>query len=232
MRFNRIILIIAVAVAVLGTGCGGGSGSGGGGKTGGGGGAGASAYLLYTDANAAVLNVASISSSGSLTADTATSQTGIQPIAAAATPDGKFVYVLNANSGTVSQFVVATNGSLTQPAVPIGTGLQPTAMAIDPQERFVAVANTNSGAGGTLSVYNINKTTGELTAISTTAILLNLDDPKTVTISGNNIYVADANTVDVLVFTPQTSSFAFAAGSPFSVGTASTNLTALYSPPQ
>lgn len=201
---------------------------------GGGGGIGitSSSYLMYTDASAARLNLASIGSTGSLSPGAGSSQTGVQPIAVVPTPDGKFVYVLNANSSTVSQFAVASNGSLTQPAAAIGTGLQPTAMAVDPQERFVAVANTNSGAGGTLSVYNINQTTGVLTAISTTAILLNIDDPKTVTISGNNIYVAGANTIDVLVFTPQTGSFGLASGSPFSVGTAATNITALYSPPQ
>jgi len=200
---------------------------------GGGGGIGStsSSYLLYTDASAATLNVASIGSSGTLAPGAGSSQTGVQPVAMATTPDGKFVYVLNANSGTVSQFVVSTNGSLTQPALAIGTGLQPTAMAVDPQERFVVVANTNSGAGATLSVFSINTTTGVLTA-SGTPIPLNISDPKTVTISGNNVYVADANTIDVLVFAPQTASFAFQSGSPFSAGPAGTNITALYSPPQ
>lgn len=231
MRLYRMIVVMVVAAAVLDTACGSG-GHGGGSKTGGGIGINSKSYLLYTDANAATLNVVSIGSGGSLSPGAGSSATGVQPIAVATTPSGAFAYVLNANSATVSQFAVATTGSLTQLAAAIGTGLQPAAMAVDPQGRFVVVANTNSGAGGTLSVFNINATTGVLTAASTTAILLNIGDPKTVTISGNFVYVADANTIDVLVFTPQTASFAFQPGSPFSAGPAATNITALYSPPQ
>jgi 6-phosphogluconolactonase (cycloisomerase 2 family) len=214
---------------VLAVGCGG-KGSGGG-RFGGGGGSSSSTYLLSTDATAATLNLASISSSGSLTAVNTPAQTGVQPIAVAMTPDGKFAYVLNANSSTVSQFAVATDGTLTQPASAIGTGLQPTAIAVDPQERFAVVANTNSGAGATLSVFSINTTTGVL-ATAAAPIPLNVGDPKTLAVSGNEIYIADANTIDILIFSPATGTFAFATGSPFSAGAASTNISALYSPPQ
>lgn len=227
----RIIPLIAVALAILATGCGNGSNNNINSVGGGSIGSASSSYLLYTDATAAKLNVASIGSTGTLSSGTASSQTGVEPIAVATTPDGKFVYVLNANSATVSQFAVATDGSLTQPGPAIGTGLQPTAMAVDPQERFVVVANTNSGAGGTLSIFNINTTNGILTAAGT-ALPLNVSDPKTVTISGNFVYIADARTIDVLVFTPQTASFVFQSGSPFSPAAAGTNITALYSPPQ
>ncbi len=229
MRLHRIIGLIAVAVAILATGCDGGNGTGSS-RSGGIIGSISSSYLLYTDTSASMLNVATIGSTG--LSPGATFQTGLQPIAAATTPDGKFAYVLNRNSGTVSQFAVASDGSLTQPASAIGTGLQPAAIAVDPQERFVVVANTNSGAGGTLSVFNINTTTGVLSLVSNSAIVLNIDDPKTITVSGNNIYVADTDTIDVLVFTPQTASFALQPGGPFPAGPAGTNITALYSPPQ
>ncbi|MDT8066722.1 MAG: beta-propeller fold lactonase family protein [Terriglobia bacterium] len=231
MRCWRAIMVVLVSVlAVMWQGCGGNGGGTGGGRYGNSGGNTAT-YLLYTDATANTIGVAAIGTSGALTV-MAPAQTGLQPIGMAATPDGKFVYVLNANSGTVSQFAVAADGSLTQPASAIGTGLQPTAIAVDPQERFAVVANTNSGAGGTLSVYNINSTTGILTLASTSATLLNIADPKTVAISGNYVYVADADTIDVLVFNPQTFAFTFASGSPFSAGPAGTSITGLYSPPQ
>jgi DNA-binding beta-propeller fold protein YncE len=231
MRLYGTILLIGLAVTFMGAGCGTGSSTGGGGKSGGGGNT-TSTYLLYTDASSATLNVASISASGSLVAVNAPTRTGVQPVAVATTPDGKFAYVLNTNSSTVSQFAIGNNGSLTQPSAAIGTGLQPTAIAVDPQERFVVVTNTNSGAAGTLSIYSINQTTGVLTAVSTTAMPLNIDNPQTVTISGNFIYVADANMIDVLVYTPQTGTFAFANGSPFSAGTGTISISALYSPPQ
>ena len=229
MRIHRIIMLGTLSTVILCAGCGSkaGGGNGRGLNTGGN----TASYLLYTDETSATLSVASISASAGLVTVNTPAQTGVQPTAVATTPDRKFAYVLNVNSSTVSQFAVAKDGTLTQPASAIGTGLQPTAIAVDPQERFAVVTNTNSGAGGTLSVFSINTATGILTA-SGTAISLNIDDPKTVTISGNNVYVADANTIDVLVFSPLTGTFVFASGSPYSAGPAGTNITALYSPPQ
>ncbi len=229
MRRNPVIIGAIIILAVLWQGC----GSKGGPTTGrgsGGGGGNAASYLLYADATAGTANVASIATSGILTTAASPAQTGVQPIAMAAAPDGKSVYVLNSSSSTVSQVVVATNGSLTQPLPAVGTGLQPSAMAVDPQGRFAVVTNRGSG-GATLSVLVINASTGALTEAGA-AIPLNVVDPQAVTISGNLVYVASANAVDVLIFTPASSSFAFAAGSPYSAGPAATNITALYSPPQ
>jgi 6-phosphogluconolactonase (cycloisomerase 2 family) len=229
MRIHRFVMLGTLSMVTLCAGCGSkaGGGNGRGLNTGGN----TASYLLYTDATAATLSVASISTSAGLTAVHTPTQTGVQPTAVVTTPDGKFAYVLNVNSSTVSQFAVAKDGTLTQPASAIGTGLQPTAIAADPQERFAVVTNTNSGAGGTLSVFSINTATG-IWAASGTAIPLNVSDPTTVAISGNNVYVCDGNTIDVLVFNPLSGTFGFVSGSPFPAGPAGTNITALYSPSQ
>ncbi|MGE5114180.1 MAG: lactonase family protein [Acidobacteriaceae bacterium] len=230
MRFHRIIVLLAVILGMFWQGCS--SGSGGGGGRGFINGSGnAASYLLYTDFSAGAAHVAAIGTSGTLTAIGGAIQVGVGPIAITATPNGKFVYVLNTSSATVTQFAVAADGTLTQPQVAAGTGLQPSAIAVDPQSRFVLVANQGSGAGASVSVFSINASTGGLTAIGT-AIPLNVTDPKAIAISGNFVYIAGSNKIDVMVFNPSASTFTFEGNSPFSAGPVSTDITAIYSPPQ
>ncbi len=193
-------------------------------------------YLLYTDATAGTVNVAPINATGILTNVASASnlvplRTGPQPIAIAVSRDGKLVYVLDAQAGTVTQVVVATDGSLTRAPVVVSTGFQPLAIAIDSQNRFLVVTNKGSGAGASLVVFNLDPATGELT--STAALMaLNVNSPQAVTVSGNFVYVAGGDAIDVLIFNPSDSTFRFGAGSPFPAGPVGANITALYSPPQ
>ena len=229
MRFHRIIVLLAVVLGIFWQGCGSGSGGGGRGFINGGGNT--ATYLLYTDSSAGATHVASIDTAGTLIGVGGAVQVGVQPTAITATPDGKFVYVLNTSSASVTQFAVAADGTLTQPQVAAGTGLQPSAIAVDPQSRFVLVANQGSGAGTSVSVFSINASTGGLTSVGT-AIPLNVTDPKAIAISGNFVYIAGSNKIDVMVFNPSTSTFVFEGNSPFSAGPVSTDITAIYSPPQ
>jgi 6-phosphogluconolactonase (cycloisomerase 2 family) len=229
MRCYRILILFALSVAMLWEACDSAVGGGNGRSFNNGGSS--TNFLLYADATAGAVNIASIASTGMLATVGTSTPVGVHPIAMTVTPDGKFVYVLNASSSTVSQLVVGTGGAITQPQSAIGTGLQPSAMAMDPQERFLVVTNVGSAGGATLSVFSINTTTGALTAAGT-AIPLTVTNPTAVAISDNSVYVAAPNAIDVLVFSPSTSSFSFAAGSPFSAGPVTTNIAALYSPAQ
>jgi 6-phosphogluconolactonase len=226
-RLRSVVLVLIIGMVWIWPGC---DSGGGGGSTGGKGlGGGSTAtYLAYLDSIAANLNIASISTSGTLTTVTGSPYlAGSQPVTLTATPDGKFLYVVNASSGNVNQYAVATNGTLTQPVPPIATGAQPSAMAIDPTERFVLVANKGPS---TLSIYSINSTTGVLASVGS-PITLNVTGPQTIAISGNFVFVASVNAIDVLIYNPSNGTFSFGAGG--SIGSPLTaNIVALYAPPQ
>ncbi len=146
----------------------------------------------------------------------------------AVTPDGKFLYAVNFNGQSINEYAIASDGTLSQPVPPTPTGLQPIALAIDSQERFAIALNQGASS---LTIFSINSATGALTKVGID-IALNVATPKAISISGNFVYVASANSIDVLMYTPATTTFAFATGSPFSAGPATTNIVALYSPAQ
>jgi DNA-binding beta-propeller fold protein YncE len=226
---SKSVLILILGLVWMWQGCGSGSGGSGGGGGGKGFGGGSTAtYLAYLDAVIGNVNVTSIPTSGTLATVTGSPYlAGSQPVAMTATPDGKFIYVVNSSSGNVTQYAISTVGALTQPVPPIATGVQPSAMAIDSTERFALVANKGVS---TLSVYTINATTGVLT-VNGSPITLNVTAPKAIAINGNFVFVASANAIDVLIYNSTTQTFSFGTGS--SIGGGSTaNIVALYAPPQ
>jgi 6-phosphogluconolactonase (cycloisomerase 2 family) len=62
-----------------------------------------------------------------------------------ATPNGKFVYVINGNSDTIAGFSIGANGALTKiPGSPFASGgINPTSIAVNPAGTFLAVGNRN-----------------------------------------------------------------------------------------
>ncbi|HEX6880467.1 MAG TPA: beta-propeller fold lactonase family protein [Terriglobales bacterium] len=229
MRFSRIVAVIVVLAGVsIWQGCSdGGNGPPGGGKSIGG--EPTTTFLAYLDPTVGNVNVTNIPTSGNIATVTGSPYlAGSQPVSMAVTPDGKFLYAVNFNGQSINEYAIASDGTLSQPVPPTPTGFQPVALAIDSQERFAI--SLNQGASS-LTIFSINSATGALAKVGTD-IALNVTTPKAIAISGNFVYVASANAIDVLIYTPATTTFAFATGSPFSAGPAATNIVALYSPAQ
>lgn len=92
-------------------------------------------------------------------------ETGGVPFAVAVDPTANFVYVVNRGSGDVSGYTIGSDGALTEMAnSPFDAGTTPESLAVDPSGRFLYVANRGSN---NLSVFQINTTTGALSATGT-----------------------------------------------------------------
>jgi len=100
----------------------------------------------------------------------ATVPTGFFPQGIAIDPSGKFVYTANSDDNTVSMFIInQTTGVLTPTAPPavstladVSTGLysSPDAVTVHPSGKFAYAVNEDDG---TVSMFNIDSTTGVLT---------------------------------------------------------------------
>jgi Lactonase, 7-bladed beta-propeller/Abnormal spindle-like microcephaly-assoc'd, ASPM-SPD-2-Hydin len=103
--------------------------------------------------------------------------TRLDGTALAVDPQGQFLFAANASDNDVSVFAInQTTGAITEVAnspFDAGTGTTPTALTTDPSGSFLFVTNkisltTFQGSNGTeyqgdIDVYEINRTTGELT---------------------------------------------------------------------
>jgi 6-phosphogluconolactonase (cycloisomerase 2 family) len=93
---------------------------------------------------------------------------GPYPAGGAVHPTKPWYYVTNSGWGTVSQNTIGADGALTamNPAL-VTAGVTPNAVAIDPSGKYAYVPN---GPGNTVSQYDIDQTTGALTAMSTPTV--------------------------------------------------------------
>jgi len=100
---------------------------------------------------------------------------GVGPTSLAVDPTGRFAYVANdgcpdAFAGNVSMYTInPTNGTLTSAGPPVTTGdFGAESVAVGPSGKFAYVANWGEGnTAGSVSVYTINGTTGDLTSTGT-----------------------------------------------------------------
>jgi 6-phosphogluconolactonase len=81
-------------------------------------------------------------------------------------PGGKFLYVPNPSLNTVTVLLIQSDGSLVQGPGLFVTGTSPVAAATDATGAFVYVANSGST---NLSQFQVDTTTGVLTALTTSA---------------------------------------------------------------
>ena len=138
---------------------------------------------------------------GALTAvPTSPFAAGPNPNSVVVDPSGRFAFIANRNSGkpsgSVSAFTVnAASGAL----APIGTtaiaaGTEPVAIAVDPLGKFVYVVNGGTGsggAGGSVSAYAVNATSGALTAVGSPVAAGTNPGSVAVDPSGKFAYVAN-----------------------------------------
>ncbi len=85
-------------------------------------------------------------------------------------PNGNFLYALNSNDGTISGFSIDASGALTAVngapfPVSAGTGY----LAIDPSGQFLYAANGSINTN-TITGFNLNASTGALTAFRATPV--------------------------------------------------------------
>lgn len=126
---------------------------------------------------------------------TATAAAGANPIAVAASPDGKSVYVVDENSnglaGEVSEYDVGAGGELTPKAIPsVAAGADPVAIAVSPDGKSVYVANSSSPGAGGVSEYDVGSG-GELSP-KANATVASGAEPYGIAVSpdGTSVYVA------------------------------------------
>ena len=80
----------------------------------------------------------------------------------AISPDARFVFIANTQANTVRPFAIGDDRTLTAISAEVATGgTGPSAIAVTPDGHRLLVAHRS---GGTVSVFDINQTTGALTA--------------------------------------------------------------------
>jgi 6-phosphogluconolactonase len=98
----------------------------------------------------------------------ATVPTGFSPFGVTVDPSGKFAYVPNTyeSGNNVSQYIINSVTGVLTPDTPSTAvaGNQPTAVAVDPSSRFAYAVNR---LDNTISLFSIDPSTGNLTAIGT-----------------------------------------------------------------
>ncbi|HWZ12239.1 MAG TPA: beta-propeller fold lactonase family protein [Acidobacteriaceae bacterium] len=180
-------------------------------STGGGGGGSTGNYLYVANVTGSSIGGFSVGTGGLLTAlnNGATFPVAAAPTALAATPSGSFLYV-GGQSGAIYAFTINADGSLVAAnnGAAVATGFSPFSIAIDSTGTWLfSVDSTTS----TLFEYQINPTTGVLTAGNPGAIALDTGSPQQVYVTPNNqlLYVPlQTGGVDIFTFDPTTGAIA------------------------
>src|SRR5713226_6341578 len=155
---------------------------------------------------------------------------GSAPTSIQVDPSNKFVYVANSFSFTISAYAIdSTTGALSAiSGSPFSTGAFPRAMAAHPSGKFLYVPNCGNAfctAGGNVSAYTINSTTGALSPISGSPFAAG-SGPVSVAVAppGTFAYVANqaSNNVSAYTINSTTGALTLVGGSPFAAGSAST----------
>ncbi len=132
----------------------------------------------------------SFGSGGKLTANGSISS-GDNSWNAAATPNGKYLYVGNYSGADLSKYDILANGSLkAMSTATVSTGTEPVGVAVTPNGKYVYVANYG---GSTVSIFNVGST-GALTPNSNQATeSSNLNGPYGLAISpdGKSLYATN-----------------------------------------
>jgi 6-phosphogluconolactonase len=123
---------------------------------------------------------------------------GVKPVALAADPTNRFVYVADFASNQMIGYTVQSGNILNFLLNGLtSSGSEPTSVVVDPRGRYVYVSN---GLSNTVTAYSINLATGYLTAtINTTGSQVNSTDTDPVSIvvdAALGRYVYTANYLD------------------------------------
>jgi 6-phosphogluconolactonase len=122
---------------------------------------------------------------------------GMNPVALAVDPAGKFLFVANQGDQTVSAFSIS--GTTLTPVSTIATAPDPVALVVAPHNDFVYVANS---INGTISGYFFSRPSGALTAMTQAPVssVGSTPDALAITPDGNFLYAANFSSNDVAGF--------------------------------
>jgi 6-phosphogluconolactonase len=158
-------------------------------------------YVYMTTAKTGVINEYAIDFQSGALGSIGTINAGNNPVRIVASPNGKFVYVLNQGDSTVQEFTVQTDGTLAAKTAYKVNGTVPTALAIDPQGAFLYVAvryqagySSATPGPGDITIFPVSATDGTLG----TALTQNVGNtPMGVSVSNFNhfVYVIDQEIV-------------------------------------
>jgi 6-phosphogluconolactonase len=175
-------------------------------------------YVTSSKQNPGQINVYKVDSSIGALIPLSTSpysSGGANPVAVAASPNGKNLYVVNHDSNTINVFTVATDGTIAQQQSCTTPGSNPNQLAVNTTGTYLYVTETyqpsfnadNPGPGGALLVYPISDS-GQLgssaTGCSTIADGANAffavgKNPVAVNVTANNNFVYAVNESDATV---------------------------------
>lgn len=188
-------------------------------------------YVYTANAGSNNISIFSVNpTSGCLTlmgAPVATNGTaGNNGMSLAATPNGTYLYAGSAQSQNITVFKIVS-GALSQVGSPVPAGGEPAGMKVSPDGKYL-VAALPEGTSGTLNkiaVFNINSTTGALTAVTGSPFAskgadvsgVDMNCASTELFVGNSTF--GATQVDVFNFPPSGGSMTEISGSPFSGAT-------------
>ena len=153
--------------------------------------------------------------------------TGLTPTSLSFSTNGSFLYVVNIQSETISAFTVnATSGVLTAvagspfAAGPL-SGTLPNTIVVEPSGKFALVANQ---AGNSVSVFNINATTGALShAAGSPFVLASGSSPTSLALGagGKFVYTSGGTTtnrkINALSLNATSGALTALAGSPLAI---------------
>jgi outer membrane autotransporter protein len=144
-------------------------------------------FLFAPNQTGNSVSVYTTNSDGTLSSTATLSGFGVQPRAAAVSGDQAFTYVTNSSSDNVRVINTAT-GAVVQT---IAAGTTPVGITLNPAGTMAYVAN-NSVAANSVSVYSVNSSSGQLTAVTTISTGAN-SAPRSVAVTpdGSTLYVAN-----------------------------------------
>ncbi len=158
-------------------------------------------YVYMTTAKTGVINEYAIDFQSGALGSIGTINAGNNPVRIVASPNGKYVYVVNQGDSTVQEFTVQSDGTLAAKTAYKVNGTVPTALAIDPQGAFLYVAvryqtgySSTTPGPGDITIFPVSATDGSLG----TALTQNVGNtPVGVSVSYFNhfVYVIDQEIV-------------------------------------
>jgi 6-phosphogluconolactonase len=168
------------------------------------------------------INRFSIDANGSFVPISGNQAVGVNPVALAMDPGGKFLLVANRGSNTISVFSVGANASLTEVGVPPCTTQcfpvnDPVAMTVTPDSNFVYVVDQ---VDGMVVTFHLDASTGVLTPDIALPPMSVGSTPSSIAINpdGTLLYVTNQGSNNVSGFKVASSGDLTSTGTPVAAG--------------